>query len=200
MSGRVVITADQVQAAAATGCLEVPAGALVTPLARDLAADLGVALVEPGRVSTAPVTGDLQDRVRDVVARILAEAEPKPAAPRHPVKLCRGGDVATEPFPPPGPGPDQEVRAADVITESDGSPVATGYLTLTAGTFPWHMAYDEIQVVLEGELHIGTPEGVKIGRPGDVLYIPKGSDITFGTPSWARFVYVTHPANWEAEL
>ena len=31
---------------------------------------------------------------------------------------------------------------------------------------------------------------------GDVIYIPKGSSITFGTPNWTRFVYVVFPVNW----
>jgi ethanolamine utilization protein EutQ len=35
-----------------------------------------------------------------------------------------------------------------------------------------------------------------IGRPGDVIAVPKGSSITFGTPSWARFLYVTYPVDW----
>ncbi|HEY0775154.1 MAG TPA: hypothetical protein VGD51_13780 [Nocardioidaceae bacterium] len=26
--------------------------------------------------------------------------------------------------------------------------------------------------------------------------MPKGSSITFGTPSWTRFLYVTYPADW----
>lgn len=69
-------------------------------------------------------------------------------------------------------------------------------MSLTAGEFPWTLTYDEVQVVLEGELHIGTQTGTKVGRPGDVLYVPKGSAITFGTPSWAKFVYVTFPADW----
>ena len=42
--------------------------------------------------------------------------------------------------------------------------------------------------------------GDQIGRPGDVFYVPKGSSITFGTPSWAKFVYVTFPANWEEQF
>jgi ethanolamine utilization protein EutQ len=29
-----------------------------------------------------------------------------------------------------------------------------------------------------------------------VIYIPKGSSITFGTPNWTRFVYVVFPVNW----
>ena len=32
--------------------------------------------------------------------------------------------------------------------------------------------------------------------PGDMIYIPKGSSITFGTPSWTKFVYVVFPVNW----
>ena len=32
------------------------------------------------------------------------------------------------------------------------------------------------------------------------MYVPKGSSITFGTPSWTRFVYVTFPADWESGL
>ena len=34
-------------------------------------------------------------------------------------------------------------------------------------------------------------------KAGDVLYIPKGSAIEFGTTSKVRFFYVTYPANWQ---
>lgn len=37
---------------------------------------------------------------------------------------------------------------------------------------------------------------MRVGRAGDVRYVPKGFAITFGTPSWAKFVYVTFPSNW----
>lgn len=208
MAGRLVITADRVRDAAASGSLAVPAGAVVTPLARDVAAELGVTLVDEGRrAATAPTRGkdvDLASQVRDIVTKLLAGTGIgtgiNPPAPVHPVKLCRGDQVVTEPFPYPGPQPGQQVRTADVVTGEDGAPMAAGYMTLTAGSFPWHFSYDEVQIVLEGELHLGTPDGVRVGRPGDVLYVPKGSDITFGTPSWARFVYVTFPADWEAGL
>ena len=92
------------------------------------------------------------------------------------------------------------MRTGDVVTSDDGSPMAAGYMTLTEGSFPWEFSYDEIQIVLEGELHIGTPEGTRIATPGDIMYVPKGSRITFGTPSWTKFVYVTFPADWESGL
>ncbi len=116
--------------------------------------------------------------------------------PRAAPKVVDHRTVVMEPFGFPGPGPDQQVHATDVVTSQDGSPVAAGYMTLTAGKFPWTLTYDEVQIVMEGELHIGTKNGTLIGRAGDVLYVPKGSSITFGTPSWAKFVYVTFPADW----
>lgn len=192
----------------------VPAGAIVTPLARDLARDRGVRLLETGvsksgsgaERMTSPATGsgDLESRVRELVATLLAAdrsaggsgGDPGGAPPGRSVKSVDHRTVVLEPFGFPGPGPDQEVRATDVVTSQDGSPMAAGYMSLTAGQFPWTLTYDEVQVVLEGELHIGTSAGTRIGRAGDVLYVPKGSAITFGTPSWAKFVYVTFPADW----
>ena len=211
MSKRIVITAEQVQEAAHAGRLIVPQGALATPVARGVAAELGVVLDQGTSATSPPVVDapqpaqkliaegsgdDLTKRVRALVTALLAEKTPV----AHKVKLCRASDAVTEPFPYPGPKPTQQVRTGDVVTSEDGSPMAAGYMTLTAGEFPWTFSYDEIQIVLEGELHIGTPEGVRIAKPGDVMYIPKGSEITFGTPSWTRFVYVTFPADWEQGL
>ncbi len=211
MSTRTVISADQVAQAAANGRLTVPEAAIVTPLARDRAAELGVKLESEGSAPTpippatsAPTTSsddDLTQHIRTLVTSMLANDVTATAASRtRPVKLCRAADAVTEPFPHPGPKPGQQVRTGDVVTSDDGSPMAAGYMTLTEGSFPWEFSYDEIQIVLEGELHIGTPEGTRIATPGDIMYVPKGSRITFGTPSWTRFVYVTFPADWESGL
>ena len=204
-------TPDHVAQAAANGRLTVPEGALITPLARDRAAELGVKLESEGSAPTpipsaasAPTTSpddDLTQRIRTLVTSMLANDVTAAAANRtRPVKLCRAADAVTEPFPYPGPKPGQQVRTGDVVTSDDGSPMAAGYMTLTEGSFPWEFSYDEIQIVLEGELHIGTPEGTRIAKPGDIMYVPKGSTITFGTPSWTKFIYVTFPADWESGL
>ena len=205
MAREVITAADVAQAPA--GDLVVSAGAIITPLARDVARERGVRLVEGGTVGSpgaGPVVpgggaSELEQRVRALVAAVLAEdgsAAERGGPGARGVKLVQGRDVTLEPFPFPGPGPDQRVHAADVVTSEDGSPMGAGYLTLTAGSFPWTLTYDEVQIVLEGELHIGTAQGTRIGRPGDILYGPMGSAITFGTPTWARFVYVTFPADW----
>ncbi len=205
--GRVVISAAEVEQAKGIGRLVVPAGAIVTPLARDVAAEHGVQLVTSCQATppgAKPAEDELGQRVRALVTAMLASggagvADPRPTT-SPPVKLVRAQDAELEPFGYPGPPPGMSVRAVDVVTSADHAPIAAGYLTLTAGTFPWTLSYDEVQIVLEGELHIGTAGGVRVGRPGDILFVPRGSAITFGTPEWAKFVYVTFPADWEAQL
>mgnify|MGYP002738037082 CR=1 FL=1 len=205
---RAVITAADVHEVRG-GELRVPRGAVVTPLARDVARERGVLIVEVGASpeATAGTTRgdvggdtDLESRVRQMVTSLLGGAsngrEPVGRTTAGPVKHVDSRRVVMEPFAFDGPGPDQRVHATDVVTSADGAPMAAGYLTLTEGSFPWTLTYDEVQIVLEGELHIGTRDGIRVGLPGDVLYVPKGSEITFGTPSWARFVYVTFPADW----
>ncbi|RMB59606.1 cupin domain-containing protein [Tessaracoccus antarcticus] len=193
---RIVIAADDVLGVEPGGHLLVPPGALVTPLARDVARERSVTFTTKAPASTPRPEDALEQRIRSIVATMLL---PGAVPGRHPVKLAQARSVTLEPFGHPGPSPDQQVRVKDVITSDDGSPMAAGYMSLTAGSFSWDFGYDEVQIVLEGELHLGGDGGDRIGHPGDIFYIPKGSHITFGTPSWTKFVYVTFPADWEGQ-
>ncbi|HQY93258.1 cupin domain-containing protein [Caldilinea sp.] len=155
------------------------AGDLITPEATDVARELGVQIVRaPGQGKASPAT--------------LRKLPPLRGVSRAGVLLDVFGDDIPK---------SAEVRLRDVITAEDGSPLAAGYMALDAqtpagGVFPWTLTYDEIDIVLEGELIITRDHEQVRGGPGDVIFISKGSVITFGTPSYARFVYVTYPANW----
>lgn len=171
------------------------AGDLVTPLARDDAAQLDVTLVVD---SNGPTTNG--DSLEATVRRIVTSIVQGDDGVRRPVTRVDGRSVQMQLFPFPGPDPTMDCRLADVITaEQHHAPMAAGFMSLHTGSFPWNLDYDEIEYVIEGELHIGTQTGTVVGRPGDVLYVPKGSTITFGTPSWAKFLYVTHPADWAGD-
>jgi ethanolamine utilization protein EutQ len=74
--------------------------------------------------------------------------------------------------------------------------MAAGYMSLERGSFPWTLEYDEVDIVLEGELVIRRGTEVARAGPGDCIFIPRGSSITFETPVFVRFVYVTYPADW----
>ena len=173
-----VHTADDVLRLARAGATElvVAPGERLTPLARDVAGERGIRIVAGSPPSSAG----------------------EPPGPRTPQLLHVPGVNAMElaPFPAELRRPEMDVRLRDVVTAADGLPLAAGMMSLRQGSFPWTLDYDEVEYVIEGELHITTADKKVVGRPGDVIAVPRGSSITFGTPSWARFLYVTYPADW----
>lgn len=113
------------------------------------------------------------------------------------IKLVKGNLAKTELFE--GALPDSKVSIADVITGQDNSSMSAGYMSWEKGFFPWTLNYDEVQVILEGELHIKSNGETVIGKPGDIIFVPKTSSIEFGTPTKVRFVYIAWPANWQKQ-
>ncbi|MEI7611976.1 MAG: ethanolamine utilization acetate kinase EutQ [Betaproteobacteria bacterium] len=124
-----------------------------------------------------------------------APASPSASPASCGIKLVKGADVRLGDFP--GAGAGKQVGIADVITSADGAPIAAGFMAWSDCFFPWTLDYDEIDLVLEGELHIRCNGQTHVGKAGDVMFIPKGSAIEFGTTSKVRFFYVTYPANWQ---
>jgi ethanolamine utilization protein EutQ len=151
-------------------------GDIITPEAMDQAAQLGLQIV---RETAKPfeVHGDHQLPLLKVVHR---------------------SNVVMENFGEHLATPGTHVRLKDVVTSRDGAPMAAGYMALEKGELPWTLTYDEMDIVLDGELVITRGSEVVRGGPGDTVFIPKGSSITFGSPSFTRFVYVTFPADWNA--
>lgn len=90
-----------------------------------------------------------------------------------------------------------QIGITDVVGTEDGSSMGAGFMQWENAFFPWTLNYDEVDLVLEGELHIRQGGETLVGNPGDVLFIPKGSSIEFGTPTRVRFLYVAWPANWQ---
>ncbi len=186
--------------------LRLEKGDLVTPLARDQARESGVCIVEAEssfehqqrlNVSGLPTrSGDFESLVRQIVEKLLHRSETSISCPSTDVVHVDSRTLTMPPFPFEINRPEMDVRLEDVITAKHGSPMAAGFMSLHKGSFPWTLNYDEIEYVIEGELHITTDKGTVIGRPGDVIYIPKGTKILFGTPQWAKFLYVTYPAEW----
>ena len=160
---------------------------ILTPEAADTARELGVQVVRESAASPPPA-GYAPPASRPVFSR-----------PLPPLKQIFGGGVVLDPFGEGLASPGAKVRLKDVVSSADGSPMAAGYMAIEKGEFPWTLTYDEVDIVLEGELVIRRGEMTARGGPGDVIYIPKGSSITFSTPSQVRFIYVAYPANWNEQ-
>jgi ethanolamine utilization protein EutQ len=152
---------------------------IITHEASDVAYALGVKVIR----ETGSAVGFKKDSV--------------PATPDlPPLKVVQLANVQVEPFLEGKMTPGTNVWLKDVVVTQDRSPMGAGYMSLDKGEMQWTLTYDEIDIVLEGELVITRGSEQVRGKTGDVIYIPKGSSITFGTPSWTRFVYVVFPVNW----
>ena len=68
---------------------------------------------------------------------------------------------------------------------------------MTNSTFDWTLNYDEIDYVIEGQLDIIYKDKKFSASKGEIILIPKGSKISFSVGGYARFMYVTYPADWE---
>lgn len=134
--------------------------------------------------------------IREKGPTVGFENKPSLISSLPPLKVVHMANVQVEPFLDGKTTPGTNVWLKDAIVTQDRSPMGAGYMSLDKGEMQWTLSYDEIDIVLEGELVITRGSEQVRGRTGDVIYIPKGASITFGTPSWTRFVYVVFPVNW----
>jgi len=200
---------------------------IITPEARQVAEQIGMELVETAGAPAAAQSrtsgladsdlaairaaimaklpsGSVTEELVDQLARKAAAqqtAQPSAAAAFQPrttgrgIKHVAGGSVKLGLFE--GAGKENRVGIADVITAEDGSSMAAGFMAWEKCFFPWTLTYDEVDFVLEGELHIRCNGETIVAQAGDVLFIPKNTSIEFGAPARVKFLYVAYPANWQ---
>ncbi|TKB56576.1 ethanolamine utilization acetate kinase EutQ [Ferrimonas aestuarii] len=193
---------------------------IITPEARDLAEAEGVEIRDAAppqapaeyKPATDPkatiqqaveshlgeVDANTSEQIKTLIAKALADFNfAAPDSPRQinddGILLVRGNAVTLGEF---DGAPGKQIGLTDVVGVEDGSNMGVGYMGWENAFFPWTLCYDEVNVVLEGELHVKTAAGTTIANPGDVIFIPKGSSVEFGTPTRVRYVYITYPADW----
>lgn len=201
---------------------------IITPEAREVAELLGITIVEcEGSAPTAACSVDEAksetQRIRETIIaqlpegqfteslvsqlmdKVLKEKQSLELGGMQPgfhsvtgkggIKVIDGSNVKFGRFDGAQP---HCVGLTDLVTEQDGSSMAAGFMQWDNAFFPWTLNYDEIDMVLDGELHVRHEGETMIAKAGDVMFIPKGSSIEFGTPTTVRFLYVAWPANWQS--
>jgi len=200
---------------------------IITPEAREVAEALGLSIVERDEDSlaaeqTGPEKSE-QQRIRETIIaqlpegqftetlvaqlmdKVLKEKQSLELSDMQPgfqsvtgkggIKVISGDSVTFGRFDGAQP---HCIGLTDLVTEKDGSSMAAGFMQWENAFFPWTLNYDEIDMVLEGELHVRHQGETLVAKAGDVMFIPKGASIEFGTPSSVRFLYVAWPANWQS--
>lgn len=95
--------------------------------------------------------------------------------------------------------PKHQVYTHDLLTLEESPRLGCGVMEMKRTTFPWTLQYDEIDYVISGSLTVYYGEHAVTAGPGEVIFIPKGSSILFSVPDQSRFLYVTYPADWQAQ-
>ena len=212
-----LITANDIRAAHARGeqaMSVVLRASIITPEAREVAELLGFTITEDDGAAPAATAADSDktesQRIRETILaqlmeKVMKEKQSLEQEAMQPgfdsvtgkggIKVIDGSSVKFGRFDGAQP---HCVGLTDLVTDQDGSSMAAGFMQWENAFFPWTLNYDEIDMVLEGELHVRHQGETLVAKAGDVMFIPKGSSIEFGTPSTVRFLYVAWPANWQS--
>ena len=92
--------------------------------------------------------------------------------------------------------PGDIVYTKDLFTLEESPRLGCGVMEMKQTTFDWTLNYDEIDYVIDGHLDIVINGSIVSADAGELILIPKGSSIKFSVPNYARFIYVTYPADW----
>lgn len=218
-----LVCADEVKAAAEKGqkmfCID--CGTIITPAAKDLAKELGVeftvGLATAGdnncsckdsapQKTTNQETAFDRDVIYQAVKAVLTNhilknvSAPAPeksfqieGEPKSGLKIVRGRTVKFESFDTGNPSTNVAYRE---VVSKDDSQMSAGFLTIEKSSFDWELCYEEIDIILEGSLSITINGETFEACQGDVLFVPKGSKVTWRSSGYVKLFYVTYPANW----
>ena len=142
----------------------------------------------------------LHDLICKVVTETIAPENQSFERSRDPasgVTTVRTVTVKPEPFATGKPG--DTVFLKDIFSLKESPRLGCGVMEMEKTSFYWVLNYDEIDYIIEGRLEIVIDGRKVIGEAGDVILIPKNTAIQFSVPDFARFLYVTYPADWEQQ-
>ena len=93
--------------------------------------------------------------------------------------------------------PVHKVYCKDLVTLKESPRLGCGLMVMEDTTFDWLLEYDEVDYIIEGRLDVIIEGRTITAGPGEIILIPKGSQIKFSVSGHARFIYVTYPADWQ---
>ena len=93
-------------------------------------------------------------------------------------------------------GPPGHAEVARAIGGDLSGTMAAGVARFHDCSVAWTVLYDEVVYVIEGLFRLDMPDGVLEGRPGDVIWIPEGTELKYQGQN-ASIFYAVYPGNWK---
>lgn len=180
---------------------------LVTPAARDAAEELGISFsnaaqpqpaAEPQQCSEGLDSEQIYRVLKALMEKgllgdLLQQKPYQAQTHKNGLKVVRGNTVKMDVFDTGNPNATAYYQE---LVSKDESHISAGFLVIENSEFEWELTYEEIDYVIEGTLTV-TIDGIKYtAHAGDVLFVPSGSKVIWGSPDKARVFYATYPANW----
>lgn len=91
---------------------------------------------------------------------------------------------------------DRQIFVGDVLDSSNSETMSVGfYKNMRKGeSNRWIVTYDEALIVTKGALSVRTADTVTTARAGEVIFLTKGTGITYeSAEDDTQVVYVTYP-------
>lgn len=183
----------------------VESGSIITPSAKDTADAYGITFCdkaeEKAEAKGAFAGMDIDSEKIYMVLKTLMEKgmltdilKPYEAESHgNGLKVVRGSSVKMDVFDTGDPN----VKAYyQELVSKEESKMSAGFLVIDHSEFEWELTYEEIDYVIEGTLTVTIDGKTYTAKAGDVLFVPSGSKVIWGSPDKARVFYSTYPANW----
>ena len=110
---------------------------------------------------------------------------------KAPARVVAKGDLGFQPRFAFG----EMCQIAEVTGTGQGTVLGTGFARMTKAEIPWTVQYDEVLLVVEGEITVRTAGGDLTAHAPDCIWLPAGTELTYVAES-ALVFYAIHPANW----
>lgn len=89
-------------------------------------------------------------------------------------------------------------ETATAVGPGQSESLGCGFARFEKCAFPWMLSYDETMYIIEGAIEIEHGGGVLLARPGDVVFVPRGSAVEYRIPARCLLFYATYPVDWGA--
>jgi ethanolamine utilization protein EutQ len=184
----------------------VESGSIITPSAKDAADSFGIKFCDKAeeKQTQAPAALAGMDIDSDKIYMVLKTLMEKgllndilkpyeSESHGNGLKVVRGSSVKMDVFDTGDPS----VKAYyQELVSKEESHISAGFLVIDHSSFEWELTYEEIDYVIEGTLTVTIDGKTYTAKAGDVLFVPSGSKVIWGSPDKARVFYATYPANW----
>lgn len=93
-------------------------------------------------------------------------------------------------------GPPGHAEIGRTVDTALSETMGAGFARWEGAEVAWTVLYDEVIFVIEGELEVTAAGETHRVAPGQMLWIPEGTELVYG--GHALFGYALYPGNWKA--